>query len=401
VEEIAIIGDEEDLAVNLDLAGQQPGGLPLNQQHQEIDEDQAGEDPPDPQAAAMARNLPTGSQIALLSSFDGEATSDIEMWIASVTRCVDQFNWNNDAAIAAVIKNKLTGKAAFWLETQRRKRIMLEGYADVAANEEDNIVAVTGLKTALINRFKVSIQALQATAAITDLKMRPSERCQDFFDRVEWSMEVKNHTYTDVEKAADAYIRARDSDVFLFFSAGLPASIREAAMVSPVPTDALNLLKRCIQIELNHSGAKKLIASLAGQQGIGSPGNGTDMEGMVKEIAALRAQLKCYNCQGNGHFARECTKPKKEQAHGQASATGASKKKKWGNKKKSRPQAAVQATAQPQLPPPLPPTPHPSAPPSVRADGAMVHHIPQQHHMQHAQYQTYELEHEFLQPQGN
>jgi hypothetical protein len=68
-----------------------------------------------------------GNQIALLRTFDGEAGSDLDMWIAVFLRMARQFSWidavitpEQDTRLASVAKNKLIGKAAFWLDTERQ-----------------------------------------------------------------------------------------------------------------------------------------------------------------------------------------------------------------------------------------------------------------------------------------
>jgi hypothetical protein len=68
-----------------------------------------------------------GNQIALLPTFDGEMGSDVDMWIAVLLRMARQFIWidavitaEQNTRLASVAKNKLIGKAAFWLDTERR-----------------------------------------------------------------------------------------------------------------------------------------------------------------------------------------------------------------------------------------------------------------------------------------
>jgi hypothetical protein len=80
--------------------------------------------PPQPPIMAVQAY---GNQIALLPTFDGEAGADVYMWIAVFLQMARQFNWIDavitaaeDAGLASVAKNKLIGKAAFWLDTERR-----------------------------------------------------------------------------------------------------------------------------------------------------------------------------------------------------------------------------------------------------------------------------------------
>jgi hypothetical protein len=114
-----------------------------------------------------------GNQIVLLPTFDGEAGSDVDMWIAVFLRMAQQLNWidavitpDQDTRLASVAKNKLIGKAAFWLDTERRGGAETDIWDTIYANPlADPVIPLTriGLKDGLIAMFKVDISQLEAT----------------------------------------------------------------------------------------------------------------------------------------------------------------------------------------------------------------------------------------------
>jgi hypothetical protein len=230
------------------------------------------------------------------------------MWIAVFLRMARQFNWidtvitpEQDTRQASVAKNKLIGKAAFWLDTERRGG----AETDIWDTIHPLLAAVPlrpariGLKDGLIAMFKVDISQLEATEAVMDLVMKSNETINVFYVRVKWAMEVRNHSISMADKALAPYIADRDRDLFTFFLAGVSSKYREFAMSGEnPPTDPTTLRKRCAQLEAMQSRTKR-IAALAAK---------------TKEIAALKAEIKCFNCQKKGHFASSCPDPKKPKA---------------------------------------------------------------------------------------
>jgi hypothetical protein len=215
-----------------------------------------------------------GNQIALLPTFDGEAGSDVDMWIVVFLRMACQFNWieavitaDQDTRLASVAKNKLIGKAAFWLDTERRGG----AETDIWDTIPPNLAAVPprphapiGLKDGLIAMFKVDISQLEATEAVMDLVMKSNETINVFYVRVKWAMEVKNHSISMADKALAPYIADRDRDLFTFFLAGVPSKYREFAMSGEnPPTDPTTLRKRCAQLEAMQSRTKRIAALAA------------------------------------------------------------------------------------------------------------------------------------------
>jgi hypothetical protein len=212
-----------------------------------------------------------------------------------------QFNWigdpviptpEQDARLASVAKNKLIGKAAFWLDTERRGGAKTELWETIWANANAvPPIAVTriGLKDGLITMFKVDISQLEATEAVMDLVMKSNETINVFYVRLKWSMEVKNHSIPMADKALAPYIADRDRDLFTFFLAGLPAKSREFAMSGDNPsTDPTTLRKRCAQLEAMQSQTKRLatLSTEVDEENSKVPKEST-VELLTKEIAAL------------------------------------------------------------------------------------------------------------------
>ena len=283
--------------------------------------------PPAPVAApdpAMA-HAAAGSQMALIPTYDGEPGSDVDLWMATLIRMSISFAWipvgnlndAQDAHLASVAKNKLVGKAAFWLDTERRGGTETVIWSDIQAALGPPVIPFQqGLKAQLLAIFKVDVSQLEATEAVMDLVMKSSETINQFYTRVKWSMEVKNHTVTLVDKALAPYIAERDRDLFTFFLAGLPAKYRDYAMTGDAPpTEPDVLRRRCAQLEAMQTRTKRINALATNAAGL-SPDSPapeppeTEIEKLTKEIAAMKSEMKCFNCLEKGHFSSACTKPK-------------------------------------------------------------------------------------------
>jgi hypothetical protein len=132
-----------------------------------------------------------------------------------------------------------------------------------------------------------------------------------FYVRVKWALEVKNHSISMEDKALAPYIADRDRDLFTIFLAGLPSKYREIAMSGEnPPTDLTTLRKHCAQLEAMQSMTKR-IAAFSAEVNEEKVAEESLIELLTKEIAALKAEMKCFNCQKKGHFASACPDPKK------------------------------------------------------------------------------------------
>jgi hypothetical protein len=138
-----------------------------------------------------------------------------------------------------VAKNKLIGKAAFWLDTERRGGSETDLWETIHPNPNtDPVIPFTriGLKDGLITIFKVDISQLEA---------------------------------------------------------GLPLKYREFAMSGEnPPTDPTTLRKRCAQLEAMQSCTKR-IAALSAEVNEENPKaiEESPIELLTKEIAALKAEI--------------------------------------------------------------------------------------------------------------
>jgi hypothetical protein len=126
-------------------------------------------------------------------------------------------------------------------------------------------------------------------------------------------MEVKNHSISMEEKALEPNIADRDRDLFSFFLAGLPSKYRKFAMSGEnPPTDPTTLWKRCAQLEAMQSRTKRIavLSAKVNKENV-KVVKESPIELLTKEIAALKAEMKCFNCQKKGHFASACPDPRK------------------------------------------------------------------------------------------
>ena len=271
----------------------------------------------------------TGGQLSSIPTYDG--STDVQLFIASVTSLATGFGWD-DPETAQAAKSRLLGAGQQWLEALRKKNIAYDIFVDTVNNA--GVVQAIGLRTALIRRFGERISELAAADAVTKLEQGENENVDCFHDRVVIALDRKNFSYTDAEKAAPAYRVHFDVDTYTFFAAGLREAIRTRTMGSVTPPrtiEALLTAARSVELEINR--AKRLgvdsiqkgntclkemeAAEAAAAAGKGAP---PTMEQQVaslqKEIAEMRigknklvtnkSNITCFRCQKKGHYAREC-----------------------------------------------------------------------------------------------
>lgn len=294
----------------------------IEEQPEDQDIEQIDQDPQIIQLnQIMGDQVATGSQLSMIKAFSSEKDQDVEVWITQFERCVKSFRWSELTAANACL-TKFEGAAAYWAHTLTVQGKEFPSWnPQVAAVGPPVLVASDGLKAAVLTRFKLTTTPLAAAAAVTMLQ-QGSMTVESFYDFCIVSIDRKNYNYSTVEKAADQYSTQFDIELYVFFSSGLRAQIRDRAMNGfPQPANIVELKKAALAAELFLSKQTKVPS--AEINAIGK--KPIDLDTLKKEIAALKAKLatnkkasaaavdltkiKCYNCQRFGHFADKCTNP--------------------------------------------------------------------------------------------
>lgn len=272
------------------------------------------------QGQIMANQASKGSQLSAIPEFNGDPSKDIELWCELVDNFKIQFRWS-DQVTASAAKARLTGKAAFWLSTQAKMGNKYPKWDVLDANANPpELLEILKLKTALTTRFKPAVTAIEATAAVTKLNQKENESVREFYDRVLWAVDLKNY---NCDKAADAYISHRDSDIYAYFSAGLKEKIIATAMSGgDPPATHATLLNRAATIELAMEKTKQIamVTASPGEESVSGNRDGLEetvpnLADLAKQVAALslqganRGNMKCHRCNKEGHFIRNCPDP--------------------------------------------------------------------------------------------
>ena len=264
----------------------------------------------------MATQAVQGSQLQTIPTYDG--LTNVKEFIRNIDRAKEQFNWSSEATAAAV-KSKLTGEAYSWLRT---KELQFDDGTKIweTANNVD------GLRILLRDRFSHGISALTAAEALSDLKQKPMETVDTFFDRCYLAADKMNHLVKDETKRTKEYKDQTMATVATFFAAGLK-DVYKARVIGSAdpPTSAEDMLKACRHVELETMRKKEVDVVEAGPSSHGASGGATapaqepsartqaqdeKIASLEKEVAALKfgskAGITCYTCGGKGHFQSEC-----------------------------------------------------------------------------------------------
>ena len=215
------------------------------EEEEEEDDEENHEDIDNPLIPDMANNDQiTGSQLAAIRNFTGNDTDDVELWIAHVARILTAFGWDG-ARTSQVAQNKLTDKAAKWLEAQK---------------DLGNAFATwDNLKEGLLTRFKRETSDVTAALAVCELQQGGTESVADFYDRCVLTMKKKNHRVTDQMRQAADWKQAQLTDLFVFFGGGLKKYIRNATICSSNPPETTAaLLSAAKRVEMQAEAKDKL-----------------------------------------------------------------------------------------------------------------------------------------------
>ena len=263
----------------------------------EIANSESSEEDVEQQLPAMANQPASGSQLNSIPKFEGKEGLEVRNFIEAVESAKTQFQWNNDTAISSTIY-RLSGPAQDWM---RGKKMMGDAYAGAEG--------WTNLKRDLLERFSPVINSATAVDAVRDLKQHHDETASEFYDRIIHSLDRKNHAYTAAQKREEAYLTAFRADLVTFFLGGLKESISKKVMGVPNPPDtpagALQAARAAEAAE-----ARQNIPIMAVQE---------HQEDEVQVDAVQRRKNQCFNCQGFGHWARDCPSPRtRKQGSGQS-----------------------------------------------------------------------------------
>ena len=257
---------------------------------------------------------PRGNEMQNIPLFDG-TTPDPERWLDAVERVAKTFDWEEDRwAHAAVVR--MDSKASVWIESLTRMGTL-----------DDNMKDYKTFKERFLARFKPLDEAIKATEAIMDLKMKGGETVSEFADRICLAIEKKNTSWTETQRATKEYKDSRERDQFSFMCAGLDQVLRKVVMGgSDPPTTFEDLKKKAIQAESALKAKHSIQELVEGMDKVSAESNEKEkknddpqtakIEALEKQIEALKEGIKCYYCAEFGHTKRFCPKLKKDQASG-------------------------------------------------------------------------------------
>ena len=240
----------------------------------------------------MANQPASGSQLNSLPKFEGKEGLEVRNFLEAAENARGQFNWGHDTTIAAVIY-RMTGPAQDWIRGKKMMGATYEG----AAGWRD-------LKTQMLERFSPVITSATAVDAVKDLRQHHDETVSEFHDRIIHALDRKNHTYTPVQKTEDAYLAAFRADLVTFFLGGLRESISKKVMGVPEPPNTPDAALQAARAA-EAAEARQKVPIMAVDE--------TEPEELEVD-AVQRKKTQCFNCQGFGHWSRECPSPRRGKA---------------------------------------------------------------------------------------
>ena len=176
----------------------------------------------------------TGGQLSSIERYDGEEGIQAELWCLVIDEAKRSFKWS-DTTTASNAKQRMTGKARYWVDTERRCGNTLNTW--------------TILRTAFLARFYPVQLELVATDAMIDLKMKTEESVSEFFDRVANATD-RLYARKQGEERDQDFWNMFNSTLFTLYAIGLPETYRQPILGKPdAPKEARALLDACRAFE--------------------------------------------------------------------------------------------------------------------------------------------------------
>ena len=232
----------------------------------------------------------TGGQLSSIDRFEGEEGVQAELWCNMIEEAKKSFKWS-DQTTASNAKQRMTGKARYWVDSERRCGHALDQWPE--------------LRTAFLARFYPVQLELVATDAMTHLKKGDSESVSEFFDRVANATD-KLYYRIQGEARDAAFWNTFNSTLFTLYASGLPEHIRQPILgKQDPPTDVQSLLTACRAFERQNLSRQKRLTQDIQALTLAEQAGGQTAGGGVRQVAAVSSTAT--NDQGPTSSAKEPT----------------------------------------------------------------------------------------------
>ena len=304
----------------------------------------------------MAANALTPAQSSQIPPYDGTRGDAFLSWMNLVKSTGRSYNWDHKA-ILRILEVKGGPKVQEWLLGKKSAGkvydcyILVDGQPETVPVEED-----------LYERFGPIYTANSAVTAVSALHQRSDEQCAEFLDRVLTSVTKMFYNVTEAHKATAGYRQCHTAVSIIMFGAGLRESIAKVVFSSTtqyLTVRAILQAAEAAEVEQAKKPTPTQLSALAIQPAsfphsathavIKHPENPAyqqehqdiqfdpnlryeelpdghyqtpsetqvelqqDMHDLCMAISSSMdmSKIKCYNCSNYGHFARNCSKPRR------------------------------------------------------------------------------------------
>ena len=260
------------------------------------------------------------SELNVLIAYDG--TKDARDWLQQLGNLATQFGWSSeDTATAA--KHKMIGDGHKWLRSQRLMGWELDSMEDIqavaAAGNNPATPFQLGFRNAFLERFDELLTEVAATLAVTQLKQEDKETVDQYYDRVVYALDMKNHMFTTAQKREPSYRQMQETELYSFFGAGLKPALRAATLGAAQPPKTLATLltsARTVERERKTPTTSTTSTTSSSVAAVDtSSSSATDViADLVKKVEALTTKSTnattfagtCYGCGKRGHKRDVC-----------------------------------------------------------------------------------------------